>query len=101
MAATSLSASCLCRQYPACAGPVCAPFPTAPSPRPELSLFRGLDRGGAARGPHLGRKAMKRACLTAGLALLVALVSVEARAQTGILRGKVLDDQGKGIEDAK
>jgi TolA-binding protein len=44
---------------------------------------------------------MKRACLTAGLALLVALVSVEARAQTGILRGKVVDDQGKAIEDAK
>jgi len=44
---------------------------------------------------------MKRAWLTAGLSLLVALVSVEARAQTGILRGKVLDDQGKGIEDAK
>jgi tetratricopeptide (TPR) repeat protein len=44
---------------------------------------------------------MKRACLTAGLALLVALVSVEARAQTGILRGRVLDDQGKPIEDAK
>jgi tetratricopeptide (TPR) repeat protein len=44
---------------------------------------------------------MKRACLTAGLALFVALVSAEARAQTGILRGKVLDDQGKAIEDAK
>jgi tetratricopeptide (TPR) repeat protein len=44
---------------------------------------------------------MKRACLTAGLALLVALVSVEARAQTGILRGRVLDDQGKPIEEAK
>lgn len=44
---------------------------------------------------------MKRASLTAGLALLVALVSVEARAQTGILRGRVLDDQGKAIEEAK
>jgi len=44
---------------------------------------------------------MKRACLTAGLSLLVALVSVEARAQTGIVRGRVLDDQGKAIEDAK
>ena len=44
---------------------------------------------------------MKRVCLTAGLTLLVALVSVEARAQAGILRGRILDDQGQGLENAK
>jgi len=44
---------------------------------------------------------MKRACLTAGLALLMAMATVEAQAQTGILRGKILDDEGKALEDAK
>jgi tetratricopeptide (TPR) repeat protein len=44
---------------------------------------------------------MKRACLIGGLSLFVALVAADARAQTGILRGKVLDDQGQAIEAAK
>jgi tetratricopeptide (TPR) repeat protein len=44
---------------------------------------------------------MKRVYLSGAIALVLALVSVEARAQAGILRGKVLDDQGQALEGAK
>jgi Flp pilus assembly protein TadD len=44
---------------------------------------------------------MKRVFVTAGLLLALALLAGEARAQTGAARGKVVDEKGQAIADAK
>src|SRR5262249_35303730 len=44
---------------------------------------------------------MKRALFAGGLAVCLALVSVPAFAQSGSARGKVVDDKGQAIPEAK
>jgi Flp pilus assembly protein TadD len=44
---------------------------------------------------------MKRALLAGGLAVCLALASSEAFAQSGSARGKVVDDKGQGVPEAK